>query len=213
MPKLDREKLLPKPAWTTARKIVQTLSLLVFLVFFITTPNNNWTGSLTNSFLRLDPLIGFANLLASRALATGVALALVTLVLTLVFGKAWCGWICPLGTLLDLFSFNRWRSVRIPPDGWRRVKYGILLLIIFAALLGNLTLLIFDPLTILVRTFTESFWPMLDRMVTFAETSLYRYPGLREGISSFDRLIRPSLFALTPGDLRGAGIFGVVFAI
>ena len=213
MPKLNLKTILPKRAWTTTRKIVQTLSLLVFLVLFIAAPHSDWSGSLTNSFLRLDPLIGFANLLASRALVAGAALALVTLVLTLIFGKAWCGWICPLGTLLDLFSFERWRSVRVPPEGWRKVKYGILLVIIFAALLGNLTLLIFDPLTILVRTFTESFWPMLDRLVIFAETSLYRYPGLREGISSFDRLIRPSLFPLTPEDLRGAGIFVVVFFI
>jgi polyferredoxin len=184
--------------------------MLVFLVLFVAAPQSYWSGSLTNSFLRLDPLIGFTNLLASRALVAGVALALVTIVLTLIFGKVWCGWICPLGTFLDLFSFDRWKFNRVTPDNWRRVKYGILLVIIFAALIGNLTLLIFDPLTILVRTFSESFWPILDRLVTYAETSLYRYPGLREGISSFDRLIRPSLLPLTPEDLRGAEIFGVV---
>ena len=213
MPKLDREQFLPKRAWTTARKIVQTLSLLVFFVFFIAAPKSNGSGSLTNAFLRLDPLIGFASLLASRVLVAGSVLALITLALTLIFGKAWCGWICPLGTILDLFSLDRWRIKRVPPDGWRKVKYGILLVIIFAALIGNLTLLIFDPLTILVRTFTESLWPMLDRLVTFAETNLYRYPGLREGISSFDRIIRPSLFPLTPEDLSWAGIFVAVFAI
>lgn len=213
MPKLDRETFLPRRAWTTIRKIVQTLSLLFFLVLFVAAPQSNWSGSLTNSFLRLDPLIGLTNLLASRALAAGVALALLTLGLTLIFGKVWCGWICPLGTLLDLFSFDRWRVKRVHPDSWRQVKYGILLVIIFAALIGNLTLLIFDPLTILVRTFSESIWPVLDRLVTFAETSLYRYPGLREGISSFDRFIRPSLLPLTPEDLRGAGIFAVVFFI
>ncbi len=213
MPKFDQKILLPQPAWTTARKIVQTLSLLTFLVLFVAAPKGNWSGSLTNSFLRLDPLIEFANLLASRALVAGMALAVATLVLTLIFGKVWCGWICPLGTILDLFSFDRWRLVRDPPDAWRRVKFGVLLVIIFAALIGNLTLLIFDPLTILVRTFTESIWPILDRLVTFAETSLYRFPELREGISSFDRLVRPSLFPLMPDNLRGVGIFGVVFFI
>jgi polyferredoxin len=213
VPKLDRETFLPRRAWTITRKIVQTLSLIVFLILLIAAPQSNWPGSLTNSALRLDPLIGLANLIASRALAAVAALALVTIALTLIFGKAWCGWICPLGTLLDLFSFDRWRRKRAPPDSWRQVKYGILLVIIFAALFGNLTLLIIDPLTILVRTFTESFWPLLDRMVTFAETSLYRFPGLRESISSFDRLIRPSLFPLMPEDMRGAGIFGAVFFI
>jgi ferredoxin len=142
-----------------------------------------------------------------------MALAIVTLTLTLIFGKAWCGWICPMGTLLDLFSLDRWRLKRIPPEGWRTVKYAILIVIIVAALFGNLTLLILDPLTILVRTFTDSFWPLLDRFVTFAETGLYRLPGLREGISSFDRLIRPSIFPLTPGDLRGAWAFGAIFLL
>jgi polyferredoxin len=205
--------LLPKRPWTATRKVVQTLSLLIFLILFVAAPQGTLSGSLSNSFLHLDPLIALTNLLASRSLVTGAALALVTLILTLLLGKAWCGWICPLGTLLDLFSFDRWRFKRVPPDHWRKVKYSILLVIISAALIGNLTLLIFDPLTILVRTFTESLWPMLDRLVTFGETSLYRYSGLREGISSFDRLIRPELLPLTPEGLRGAEIFGAVFLI
>ena len=43
-------------------------------------------------------------LLASRVFLLASSLALLTVLLTLVFGRAWCGWLCPLGTLLDLFS-------------------------------------------------------------------------------------------------------------
>ena len=32
--------------------------------------------------------------------------------LTLVVGRAWCGWICPLGTLLDLLPASRQRTDR-----------------------------------------------------------------------------------------------------
>ncbi|HEY43104.1 MAG TPA: 4Fe-4S binding protein [Anaerolineae bacterium] len=213
MPKQNRKKIRSARPWTTTRKVLQTVSLLTFLAFFVVAPQSNWPGTLTNSFLRVDPLIAFTNLLASRALVAGLALSLVTLALTLVFGKVWCGWFCPLGTLLDLFSFNRWKRKRVPPENWRKVKYGTLLVILFAALIGNLTLLVLDPLTILLRTSAESIWPGLDRLVIFIETSLYRYPELRDGVSSFDQLIRPSLLPLTPEDLRGAVIFGAIFTL
>ena len=110
--------------------------------------------------MRLDPLAMLAHALSSRTFLVGSTLALLVLLLTLVCGRAWCGWLCPLGTLLDLFSLDWWRGRReAPPDSWRKLKYGLLLTVLLAALFTNLTLMIFDPLTILFRTLSVSVWP------------------------------------------------------
>jgi polyferredoxin len=86
-------------------------------------------------------LLVFAFLLA-KALFGRVAgswmplliLTLTTVILTLVLGRVWCGWVCPLGTILYWTRCKEvtGRGVR-PSNGWRMVKYVLLFLILAAA--------------------------------------------------------------------------------
>jgi polyferredoxin len=141
----------PIGPWVTARKTVQYSTLLFFIVLFIFSQRDGWPGILVNIPMRLDPLLMLAQLLASRTFLAGSTLALIILLLSLVFGRAWCGWICPLGTTLDLFplrSRNQRTKQKPPAEAWRTVKFTLLFIILLAALFGNLTLLFFDPLTI-----------------------------------------------------------------
>ena len=70
-----------------------------------------------------------------------------------MLGRVWCGWICPLGTLLGWLRFRSARRLagRMPP-ALRRVKYVLFGAIVVLAALGNLTLLVLDPLALLTRT-------------------------------------------------------------
>jgi polyferredoxin len=180
--------------WTALRKSLQAFALLAFVALFVLTRRVAWPPSLVNLPLRLDPLAMLAHLLASRTFLVGSALALLTLLLTLAAGRVWCGWLCPLGTVLDLFSLGRWRAVRSAPAAWwRKAKYGLLLTTVSAALFTNLTLLVFDPLTILFRTLSASVWPALDQVVTAAEAAFYRVPALQPAVLAFERLARPRL--------------------
>jgi len=198
--------------WTSLRKAIQYVALFVFIALFVWSRRGGWPGIVVNFPMRLDPLAMLAHLLASRTLVTGSALALLTVVLTLIFGRVWCGWLCPLGTVLDLFSLRRWRGKRdAPPDSWRQVKYGLLLTILAAALFTNLTLMIFDPLTILFRTLSASVWPAVDQLVTGAETALYRVPLLRPAVSTFDALLRPKILPPDPAYYRYAWLYAGVF--
>ena len=199
--------------WSTVRKTIQGAALLTFLGLFVASRRGGWAGNLVNIPLRLDPLATISHLLSSRTFLTGSALALIILFLTLVFGRAWCGWLCPLGTTLDLFSFNRWRKKKHqdPAETWRSVKYGLLMLVVVAALFGNLTLLFLDPLTILVRTLTVSIWPALDQAITAIETVLYPISFLSQPIAAFESILRPSILPTEPVYYRGAFLFCIIF--
>jgi len=64
---------------------------------------------------------------------------------TLVFNKAWCGWVCPLGFLQDLLTklrealgINPARFPWLVRDGYQWVKYGLLILLILLPMgIGN----------------------------------------------------------------------------
>jgi MauM/NapG family ferredoxin protein len=179
--------------WRWIRLSVQILLLLLFLYLLV----GNRVGATTflpgDLFFHLNPLTGFSAMLAEKRFIAPMLLGLLTIGLTLVLGRAWCSWICPLGTLLDWTSPRRRRNTPGHPSQWRQVKYLVLLAILVGALLGTLSLLILDPMTILFRTLTSGFIPGLNWLVTRAETYLYRYDAFQGFLDGFDSFIRGHL--------------------
>ena len=146
--------------------------------------------------------------LASRVFLAGSLLAVITLVLTLLLGRVWCGWFCPLGSLLDWMPLRSWKKKRpAVKEGFRSLKYVLLLVILLAAVFSNLSLLIFDPLTILYRTLTTAIWPGLDQVITAVEFTLYSVPFLQPVIGGFDSLIRPAIFPSYPAIYRYGSLY------
>jgi polyferredoxin len=163
--------------WQRIRQGVQVLAMLLFLALFAYTnaqrPQRFWT----DLFSRLDPLLMLTASLAGRAVVSGFVLAGITLLLTLLFGRVWCGWICPLGTALEWLSPRRSRR-QAPAERWRAIKYLLLLVLLFAALLGNQSLIFLDPITILNRSLATAVWPALRYAMIEAEAFLYLFPAL-----------------------------------
>jgi polyferredoxin len=194
--------------WVRLRKLVQIAALIAFVAFFLAARRGGWPPDIANVPMRLDPLAALAHLLSSRALLAGSALALLVVGLTLIFGRAWCGWLCPLGTTLDLFPFRRLRGKQPEPsDAWRGVKYALLAILLVAAALGNLTLMVLDPLTILYRTLTVGLWPALDRVFSMLEGALVAVPALRQAVLALDGAARPAVFPVDPAFTRDGLLF------
>ena len=140
-----------------ARRAVQIVTFGAFVYLLFAGLQRLRPLPYASIFFRFDPLAALATMLSARAWLTPFALALVTVTLTVVAGRIWCGWICPLGTLLGWARFRSARRLagRMPP-ALRRVKYVLLGAVVVLAALANLTLLVLDPIALLTRTATTS---------------------------------------------------------
>ncbi|MDD5347874.1 MAG: 4Fe-4S binding protein [Candidatus Omnitrophica bacterium] len=136
-----------------ARKVVQGsfLALFIYILWSTTYP---LTGAVpADTFFVTDPLIMLLTSLARRLVLPGIAVSLLLVAAGAVIGRFFCGWVCPLGTCIDIAgSFGRKRTLA---DGrnakLRRIKYLVLgLLVIFAAA-GLQLAWVVDPQVIMAR--------------------------------------------------------------
>ena len=68
-----------------------------------------------------------------------VILSSIVVILTLILGRVWCGWMCPMGTVLYWTQFKKTKKRKINQSNrWLMVKYILLLLIIIIGLVGLL---------------------------------------------------------------------------
>jgi polyferredoxin len=187
--------------WVRLRQIVQYLFLALFLYLFVITVKDRWSPLPVDLFYRLDPLAAISASLAGRAIPTKLLWALITLVATLILGRVWCGWVCPMGTVLDLFSFRRAQgnAIRVSPR-WRQVKYFLLFAVLISALFASLTLLILDPITILTRTLATVAMPALNYAFTAVEFGLYGFRPLQAPLAWLDTTLRGTILPATSGE-------------
>jgi len=207
------ERIFP---WRSARRIIQALSLGGFLVSFAQIGRQGrmgggsaaWVGKLP---IQLDPLAALAHSTAGRVLLTGSLFALGTVLVTLVFGRVFCGWLCPLGTVLDWLPFRRIQRKLAVPARWRSIKFVLLGVIFLGAVFSSLTLVVFDPLTLVYRTLAGAVWPALDQAVTAAERVLFRVPFLQGPVAAFDGFARSHFLPSTPVVGRSGWLFAGLF--
>lgn len=147
------------------RRVYQGYFLLLFLVGLGAMSDEGIRRFPVRLLLQLDPLSALAVLASSWLLPAGLLAALAVVVLTVVFGRAFCGWVCPLGTLHHVASWatRRLKGGRYAQvNAWRshfRLKYLLLLALGVAALAGTGVLGLLDPLSLAMRSFASGLLP------------------------------------------------------
>ncbi len=165
------------------RRILQGLFLLLFLFLFIQTESkgNDELGYPVRLFLDFDPLILVSTLLSAHAAAKAFYLSIITIIITVLFGRVFCGWACPLGTLNNIVGSIRKPRLESPPlargdlrgVNWYRIKYYILVGMIASAIFTLQPVGIMDPLSLLIRSFSISVYPLFNYGVRASFDSLY----------------------------------------
>ena len=146
------------------RWIIQIFFLSLFIYSFIQTRYGIAVTS-QNIFLRFDPLVLIITSIAYRTIITAALLSVLLIVGTLIFGRFFCGFVCPLGTAIDIFDTisNHKKDIKL---SLKNGKYLILLFLIVSALIGSSFLHFFDPLVIFERSLTLVFYPALTYLIS-----------------------------------------------
>lgn len=157
------------------RIISQIIFYLLFLFLLInTTYPLNIKG--INIFLTLSPLLAITTSLASgKFLFLEFLPALLIIILTIILGRVFCGWMCPLGTTLDMtdkmFCFQGLR----PISPISRLKYYLLISLFIISLFGINIAGWFDPLSLVTRTYSLIILPYLSFLIRVIFDSIYYY--------------------------------------
>ena len=77
---------------------------------------------------------------------------------------------------------------------WRVVKFLLFFVLIFAAILGNQSLVFLDPISLLTRTMTTALWPGLRFLVYGLEGFLYRFEFLWPALDAVNAKVLLPLF-------------------
>ncbi|MBN2036318.1 MAG: 4Fe-4S binding protein [Chitinispirillaceae bacterium] len=149
------------------RIVSQAAFFLLFagLFFFVNTLSHGYSGA-ADLFLRLNPLVALLTSMAARTFIISVAITgLVVAVLSVIFGRFFCGFVCPLGSAIDFFDrflFKKMRSNgRRPPRYLQRLKYALLFGLVLLSLAGAVLPLFMDPISLVTRLFTIVINPFL----------------------------------------------------
>lgn len=144
-----------------ARISTQFVFFLTFLWLFLETKSRgaDELGYPVKIFLDADPLIFLLTSLASRSVYVFPYLALAVALLTVFFGRIFCGWICPLGTLNNMVGAFRKRSTKSPRYNLFWLKYGLLIFLLIASVFSLNLSGIFDPLSLMIRSFSVALYP------------------------------------------------------
>jgi polyferredoxin len=128
------------------------LGLFVYILWSTTYPLKGLFPS--DIFFKLDPLTVMFTSLSERVFLPGFILSSFMLALTLVLGRFFCGWVCPLGTCLDITAHGKKRKTALAEstgDMILRIKYVALGTIFIFASLGAQCAWVFDPIVIAAR--------------------------------------------------------------
>ncbi|NWF94121.1 MAG: 4Fe-4S binding protein [Syntrophaceae bacterium] len=146
------------------RTLIQALSLSLFSALFVfaTYRLPDWLPA--DIYLRLDPLLGINAVFAAREVINRALWSLVIIGTTLLVGRFFCAYLCPMGAsidFLDLLFFRKKRRQGLKLEtGLRRVKYLLLIVFIVAALTGLSLAFLMDPIALLTRFYTFFVYPL-----------------------------------------------------
>lgn len=155
----------PKVTLRNWRRIAQIFFLVLWFGLFLATRDQSLSGIVPPTlYLITDPLVAAITMGASRVLVWTLAPSLFFIVFTLIFGRAFCGWICPLGTMIDLsakifkpreHTFSMETHLKL-----QYLKYIVLAIMVVGGFASAQWVYLLDPLVLLFRAFAAGVWPL-----------------------------------------------------
>jgi len=169
----------------TVRRISQAFFFSLFAWFCIvaTIGEKFWQFRAwpINWFLQLDPLVAIGTILTTHKLYWPLLWALATVILTIIFGRFFCSWVCPFGSLHHFVGYLAHRKTKLAKkiqlNTYRKaqcIKYIILIVLLsmaaFPSISATLQTGLLDPIPLITRSF-QSLLSIADRGVNIISTT------------------------------------------
>ncbi len=195
---------------------VRRLSQVVFiLVFFYLLVRTQYHGQdeiayPVKLFLDIDPLFAGILFLSTFTVKPILLLSLITVGLSLLLGRFFCGWVCPFGTLHNTARELAKRPRKLEHGFYGRSqawKYAVLVGVVGSGLFSMSVLGVLDPISLTVRSVALGIGPGLEFLVRSMFDSLYlRGPVWASAVSepAYGFLAKHVLAFNQPHFLQGA---------
>ncbi len=123
-----------------------------------------------NVFLKSSSLLGSMSSIALQSFAISIGFILFFLIISLIFGRVFCGWICPFGTFHQIISFFKMKFQKYYDHEVylkkQRIKY-IIFAIIFASAIFSINFSGFlDPISVVTKSAAIFLVPATQLIVT-----------------------------------------------
>lgn len=152
------------------RRVVQASFFLLFMVLFLFVA---WPYGGTNYaqhrdskeiiaaelFLIIDPLVSLSTAIAAKSWVWSLTAAGVILAICFIIPRGFCGYVCPLGTTIDLFDWaigkrvNRWKLKDQNRGWWVHLKYYLLAGCLISSIFGLLLTGFVAAIPVITRAF------------------------------------------------------------
>ncbi|MBF0288244.1 MAG: 4Fe-4S dicluster domain-containing protein [SAR324 cluster bacterium] len=172
---------------------VRIVFQIIFFGLFVLSVWASWTSRIggypVSRFLEIDPLVSISTALSTGYIYRYLGWSLAIIVVTFLFGRVFCNWICPFGTLHQfvgwLFNIHP-ATKRIEQNQYHHLqylKYGILVIFLMMAALGALQIGLLDPIVLMYRGFTVFVAPAADMLIDSA-TSFSSKAGMEPAFAA-----------------------------
>lgn len=150
----------------SARIFSQIFFFALFFILLIRTrfPGEDYIANV-EGFFHWNPLLALTTTIASRVFFIAFLPAIITLVVTFFLGRVACGWVCPLGSIHQFFSFlfkkTKLHRPKKQTDNHTVWKYYLFIFILISALFTLDLVGLFDPFSLLYRSVVVGILPSL----------------------------------------------------
>lgn len=198
------------------KRASQTLFLFLF-AYILWSTTYPLSGMIpVDSFFKTNPLIMATASISDRQLLPGLYLALIIPLLTIAFGRFFCGWICPLGTIIDAAGAFKKRKKAVKDglnNALRLVKIFLLGAILFFSFLGINIAWAFDPIVICARFVSINFIPSLVHLINSLFIFLIQDLGLSGTVYDLYRTLKYSVLDINVYTFDSSMIILSVFLV
>jgi polyferredoxin len=217
---------------TTLRRLRLTSQVSFFALFLFLLVRTEFPGRIGSAsldvripwpvgwFLEADPLVALATALSTGTLYRGLLWALPFLLLSILVGRAFCGWMCPLGSLhhvlgspksekkrgAKLLESNRYKR-------WQAAKYYVLAVVLVTALFGSVIGLALDPLSFMVRSMSIAVLPAVNAAIRAGLDTAYGWPAapVHAAVNGLSVVLNATILSFKQPHFNQAFLIGGLF--